>query len=59
MCIDEKLLVVNTDIDAFQIDIGGVRIKGFSMETTLLRISDDLDVGSGRDCRSSSSSSRR
>ena len=51
MCVDDKFLVVNasvnTDIDAFQIDIGAVRVKVFSMETSLLQtwISDDFDVG--------------
>lgn len=42
MGIDQKLLIIDADINAFDIDIGVIGIKGFAMEATLLRVSRDF-----------------
>ena len=42
MGIDQKLLIIDADINAFDINVGVIGIKGFAMEATLLRVSRDF-----------------
>lgn len=43
MRVDEKLLVVHTYIDPFEIDVNVRRVKGLAVEAALLRIGNDFD----------------
>lgn len=45
MGINQEFFVIDDDIDTMKIDIDAVGVKGFAMESTLLRKRDYFDRG--------------